>query len=316
MEKRKLGQSGLEIFPLVLGGNVFGWTVDEAASFKILDAYVAAGFNMIDTADVYSIWVPGHKGGESETILGKWLQRDANRSKVLIATKVGFPMGPDSKGLSKAYILRAVEDSLRRLRTDYIDLYQAHTDDPDTAQEETMEAFAQLIEKGKVRAAGASNYGAERLERALEIGVKKGHPVYRTMQPMYNLYDRADYEKNLEELCRASGLGVIPYYSLASGFLTGKYRSEGDLSKSPRGVRVKNYLTERGFRILRALDEVAARLESTPARVSLAWLAARPGITAPIASATNPAQLNDLIEGVRLELDRDSIEVLDRASAY
>ncbi len=315
MEKRKLGNSGLKVAPLALGGNVFGWTVDEPTAFTILDAFVGAGFNLIDTADTYSRWVTGNKGGESETMIGKWLKRSGNRNKVVIATKVGSEMGPLKKGLSKDYILRAVKDSLSRLQTDTIDLYQSHRDDPDTPLEETLEAYDQLIKEGKVRAIGASNYSAERLSEALRISRQQGYPAYQSLQPRYNLYDRADYERSLEPLCREKGLGVIAYYSLASGFLTGKYRSDQDLSKSIRGQGVKIYLNERGFRILKALDEVAARYHSTPASVALAWLIARPGITAPIASATNLEQLNDLIQATRLELDHASMELLNRASA-
>jgi aryl-alcohol dehydrogenase-like predicted oxidoreductase len=315
MEQRKLGNTGLEISPLALGGNVFGWTIDEPTSFRILDAFVAAGFNFVDTADVYAKWVPGNKGGESETIIGNWLKKSGKRSEVIVATKVGMEMAPDKKGLSAAYIFRAVEDSLRRLQTDHIDLYQAHKDDPDTPLEETLRAFAKLIKDGKAKAIGASNYSGPRLSQALEVSKKHGLPAYQTLQPDYNLYDRADYENNLEPICLANGLGVISYFSLASGFLTGKYRSEADLSKSQRGGRVKKYLNERGFRILKALDEVAVQYNSTPARVALAWLMARPSITAPIASATSLEQLKDLIEATKLQLDKSSIEALNRASA-
>lgn len=315
MKKRKLGNSGLEVSPLAFGGNVFGWTVNESMSFKLLDAFVASGFNLIDTADVYSRWVPGNKGGESETIIGKWLKRSGNRDRVIIATKVGMEMGPNKKGLSKRCILHAIEDSLKRLQTDYIDLYQSHTDDPETPLEETLEAYAQLIKQGKVRAIGASNYGAERLSQALQISRQHGYPSYQSLQPLYNLYDRADYETRLEPLCQEKGLGVISYFSLASGFLTGKYRSESDLSKSVRGQIVKKYLNNRGFRVLKALDQVTNQHNSTPVRVSLAWLIARPSITAPIASATSLEQLNDLIEATKLELDESSIELLNKASA-
>ncbi|HXN20766.1 MAG TPA: aldo/keto reductase [Candidatus Binatus sp.] len=315
MKRRKLGNTGFEILPLALGGNVFGWTIDELSSFKILDAFIAAGFNFVDTADVYAKWVPGNKGGESETIIGNWLKKSRKRSEVIVATKVGMEMAPDKKGLSAAYIFRAVEDSLKRLQTDYIDLYQAHKDDPETPLEETLGAFGKLMKEGKVRAIGASNYSGPRLLQALEVSEKHGLPGYRTMQPEYNLYDRAEYEKDLEAICVANGLGVIGYFSLASGFLTGKYRSEADLSKSQRGGRVKKYLNERGFRILKALDEVAAQYNSTPARVALAWLIARPSIAAPIASATNLGQLKDLIEATKLPLDQGSIEILNRASA-
>jgi aryl-alcohol dehydrogenase-like predicted oxidoreductase len=315
MNKRKLGRSGLVVAPLAFGGNVFGWTIDEPASFQLLDAFVASGFNLIDTADVYSKWVPGNKGGESETILGNWLKRKGNRGKVLIATKVGMEMGPNKKGLSRAHIMSSVEDSLRRLQTEYIDLYQAHQDDPNTPLEETLDTFAQLIQQGKVRAIGASNYNAERLSQALDVSERHGYPRYESLQPQYNLYDRADYEAKLAPLCLKEEVGVICYYSLASGFLTGKYRSEKDLAKSPRGQGIKKYLNERGFRILRALDDVAAKCHSTPARVALAWLIARPSITAPIASATNLEQLNDLIEATKLALDSSSIEILNQASA-
>jgi aryl-alcohol dehydrogenase-like predicted oxidoreductase len=315
MKKRKLGNSGLEVAPLALGGNVFGWTADEPMSLRLLDAFVAAGGNLIDTADVYSTWVPGNKGGESETVLGKWLKRGGNRGKVLIATKVGKEMGPDRKGLSKSYILRAAEDSLKRLQTDRIDLYQSHADDPETPLEETLEAFAQLIRQGKVRAIGASNYTADRLAQALDVSARLGYPSYQCLQPLYNLYDRADYETDLEPLCLEKGVAVIPFSSLASGFLTGKYRSEKDLANRSRGEFVKKYLNDRGFRILDALDRVAGRYHSVPAVVSLAWLIARPSVTAPIASATSLDQLTDLIEATKLALDPSSIELLDRSSA-
>src|SRR6266853_3362478 len=315
MNRRKLGNSGLEISPLVFGGNVFGWTVDESSSFKLLDAFLAAGFNSIDTADIYSKWVPGHTGGESETILGKWLKRSGNRDKVIIATKVGIEMGPEKKGLSKAYILRAVEVSLQRMQTDYIDLYQSHTDDADAPMEETLGVYAELIAQGKVRAIGASNYKADRLAAALEISRKTGLPRYESLQPNYNLCDRADYEAQLEPLCLKERIGVINYYPLASGFLSGKYRSESDVQNKPRARMLKKYVNERGFRILAALDQVAKKLNATPAGVSLAWLLARPSITAPIVSATTIEQLNDLIVSVELKLDRASIELLNHASA-
>jgi aryl-alcohol dehydrogenase-like predicted oxidoreductase len=314
MAKRKLGNSGLEVAPLAFGGNVFGWTADEPASFALLDAFVAAGFNLIDTADVYSRWVEGHSGGESETIIGKWLKRSGNRSKVVIATKVGKEMGPNSKGLSKSYILQAVEDSLRRLQTDFIDLYQSHADDPDTPLEETLEAYDLLIRQGKVRAIGASNYSARRLAQALEVSEKTGYPRYECLQPLFNLYDRVDYEKELEPLCRDNGLAVISYFSLASGFLTGKYRSKEDLSKSARGDMVKKYFNARGLRIIGALDTVAQQHHLTPAKVALAWLTAHPSITAPIASATNLEQLNELIEATTIELDASAIDLLNEAS--
>jgi aryl-alcohol dehydrogenase-like predicted oxidoreductase len=314
MKKRQLGRSGLEVAPLAFGGNVFGWTVDEPTSFSLLDAFVSAGLDFIDTADVYSTWVPGNHGGDSETIIGKWLKRSGDRERVIIATKVGMEMSPDKKGLARDYILRSAEDSLRRLQTDYIDLYQSHRDDPETPLEETLAAYAQLIEQGKVRAIGASNYSAERLTEALRVSAEQGLPRYESLQPLYNLFDRAEYEEKLEPICVKEEVGVISFFSLARGFLTGKYRSEDDLSKSVRGGGIKQYLNERGFRILQALDEVAARHDSTPARVALAWLIARPSITAPIASATSLEQLSDLVEATKLELDPASIELLNRAS--
>jgi aryl-alcohol dehydrogenase-like predicted oxidoreductase len=315
MEKRQLGKSGLQVAPLAFGGNVFGWTADEPTSFRLLDAFVAAGFNFIDTADLYSRWKPGNQGGESETIIGKWLRQRGNRDRVIIATKVGLDMGDGKKGLSASYIQRAADDSLARLQTDYIDLYQSHTDDTETPLEETLGAFAQLIEQGKVRAIGASNYSGKRLAEALEVSRKHGYPRYESLQPNYNLYDRAEYEADMEPVCLEHGVGVISYYSLASGFLTGKYRSEADLAKSPRGKGVQAYLNERGFRILRALDEVAGAYHSTPAQVALAWLIARPSITAPIASATSLEQLDDLIAAAHLQLDQPAIEKLNQASA-
>ncbi len=314
MKKRKLGKSSIEVAPLAFGGNVFGWTVDEPTAFRLLDGFVDAGFNLIDTADVYSVWVPGNHGGESETVIGNWLKRSGRRKDVIIATKVGNVMSPEKKGLSKPYILRAVEDSLRRLRTDSIDLYQSHVDDPATPIEETLEAYAELVRAGKVREIGASNFTAGRLTASLEVSKQRGYPSYVSLQPHYNLLERADYETNLEPVCLENGLGVIPYFALASGFLTGKYRSEADLSKSARGSRVQKYLDERGLRVLSALDEVAKRYGSTPGRVALAWLIARPSITAPIASATNLDQLKDLIAATELELDRGSVEILNRAS--
>ncbi|MFL6352621.1 MAG: aldo/keto reductase [Bryobacteraceae bacterium] len=314
MTRRKLGNSGLEVSPLAFGGNVFGWTVDETASFRLLDAFVDSGFNLVDTADVYSKWAPGNKGGESETIVGKWLKRSSKREKVTIATKLGMEMDPDKKGLSRRYIFRSVEDSLTRLQTDHIDLYQAHTDDSQTPLEETLQAFTELINQGKVRAIGASNYSAERLSEALKVSREQELARYESVQPLYNLYDRAEYEAKLEPLCEEKGLGVIPYFSLASGFLTGKYRSEADVSQSARAQMVKKYLNERGLRILAALDQVAKQYDSTPAQLSLAWLMARPTITAPIASATNLEQLNDLIQATELNLDHASIDLLNRAS--
>lgn len=315
MEKRKLGGSGLTIAPLALGGNVFGWTIDETTSFAVLDAFAEAGFNFIDTADVYSAWVPGNSGGESETIIGKWLQKSGKRDQIMIATKVGMEMGAGKKGLSKAYIVREVEESLRRLQTEYIDLYQSHRDDQETPLEETLSAYAQLLEQGKVRAIGASNYDAARLSEALQVGQDKGLPAYTTLQPEYNLYDRAGFESELQPLAEEKGIGVIPYFSLASGFLTGKYRSEADLGKSKRGQGIKKYLDERGMKILAALDEVAGNYNATPAQISLAWLLAQPTITAPIASATSVEQLHDLVAATRLNLDADAVAKLTAASA-
>ncbi len=316
MNLRKLGNSGLEVSSLAFGGNVFGWTVDEPASFRLLDAFVATGCNFIDTADVYSKWVPGNKGGESETILGNWLKRSGKRRQVVIATKVGMEMGPAQKGLSRSYILRAVEDSLRRLQTDYIDLYQSHVDDTSVPLAETLETYAELVKQGKVRAIGASNYKADRLGEALRTSKQHGFPAYQSLQPNYNLYDREEFESGPETVCRENGLGVIPYFPLASGFLTGKYRSEADLAASKRGQFVKKYLNDRGLKILRALDELSRELRSTPARISLAWLMARPSITAPIASATSLDQLNDLIGAAELRLDSASLNRLNQASAY
>lgn len=315
MDLRELGSSGLMVSPLCLGANVFGWTVEEAASFPILDAFVDSGLNFIDTADVYSKWVPGNTGGESETIIGKWLARGGKRSKIILATKVGMELSPEKKGLSRAYIFQAVEASLRRLQTDYIDLYQAHIDDPATPQEETLEAYSELVKQGKVRAIGASNFKSDRLAAALEISLGHGYPRYESLQPLYNLYDRSEYENDLETFCLDHEIGVIPFFSLASGFLTGKYRSEADLAKYPRGSRVQKYLNERGLKILAALDEVAATYGSTPGKVALAWMIARPSITAPIASATSVDQLNDLVSATNLKLDAASIDELNLASA-
>jgi aryl-alcohol dehydrogenase-like predicted oxidoreductase len=316
MNKRRLGNSGLEIAPLAFGGNVFGWTIDETTSFQLLDGFVEAGFDFIDTADLYSIWKPGNKGGESETIIGKWMKERGNRHQVLIATKLGFEIGPGKKGLSRQYMFSAVEDSLERLQTDYIDLYQAHKDDTETPLAETLAAFAELIEQGKVRAIGASNYTADRLGEALQISESQGLPRYQTLQPLYNLYDREPFEKELEPLCMKENIGVIPYYALASGFLTGKYRSEADKSKSARGEGTLKYLDDRGRRILNALDQVAAEKNSTAARVAIAWLLARPSIAAPIASATSLEQLKDLVQGAKLDLDHSSMELLNQASAW
>jgi len=312
MNKRKIGRSGLEVAPLALGGNVFGWTADEATSFQILDRFVADGFNLIDTADIYSKWAG--TPGISETVIGRWLKRSGKRSEVVLATKVGMEIAPDRHGLSRDYILSAVEDSLKRLQTDCIDLYQSHTDDPATPQEETQAAFAELVRQGKVRAIGASNFTAARLASAMEASERKGLPRYECLQPHYNLCERPKFEGDLERLCLEKHLGVIPYFSLAAGFLTGKYRSESDLAKSPRGQGVKKYLNDSGFRILAALDEIAAGCGVKPGQVALAWLMARPSITAPIASATSLGQLEELIAAARLQLDSEAIHRLNQAS--
>jgi aryl-alcohol dehydrogenase-like predicted oxidoreductase len=315
MEMREIGRSGIKVSRVCLGGNVFGWTADEQASFTVLDTFVAGGGNFIDTADVYSTWAPGHQGGESETVLGNWLKSRGNRAKIVIATKVGSDMGNGKKGLKATYIAQAVEDSLRRLQTDYIDLYQSHRDDETTPQEETLDAYAKLIKAGKVRAIGASNFTAARLKQALEVSRTNGLPRYECLQPEYNLYSREGYEAELEPLCRAEQLGVIGYFALASGFLSGKYRSEKDLDKSPRGEDMGQYMNERGFRILKALDEVSAEAKATPAQVAIAWEAARPSVTAPIVSATRLEQAQQIVGAMRLELSAAAIAKLDRASA-
>lgn len=316
MEKREIGTSGIKVQPFAFGGNVFGWTIDRQLSFDILDAFVDLGLDLIDTADVYSYWKPGNKGGESETIIGSWLKKSGKRDKVVIATKVGKPMGEGKKGLSRAYITQAVEDSLNRLQTDYIDLYQSHDDDKHTPLLETLETFTDLIKQGKVRAIGASNYSGARLAEAIKVSHDNGLAAYQCLQPEYNLYERSDYETELEPVCLANNIGVINYYALASGFLTGKYRSENDLGKSPRGQGIKKYLDNRGFRILAALDDVAAQYNTTPATVALAWLIARPGITAPIASATSVKQLKETAQAIDLNLGAYAIEHLNNASSY
>lgn len=316
MEQRALGKSNIKVAPLAFGGNVFGWSADKDMSHKLLDQFVVAGFNLIDTADVYSIWVPGHKGGESETIIGEWLSKRGGRDKVVIATKLGIPMAPDKKGLSKGYIATAVEDSLKRLKTDYIDLYQSHRDDPDTPVEETLEAYGKLVKAGKVREIGASNFEAPRLKASLEASAKHGYPRYQTIQPNYSLMERGSYEGDLEKLCRAETVSCIGYYSLASGFLSGKYRSEADLGKSAaRSSRVKGYLNDKGMKVLAALDDVAKRFSASPAQVSLAWLMAKPTVAAPIASATSPAQLSEIMKAATIKLDAAAVEQLDKASA-
>lgn len=311
---RALGSTGMKTPPLVFGGNVFGWTVDERTSHTLLDTFVDAGFNLIDTADVYSTWVTGHVGGESETIIGRWLAKRGKRDDVLIATKVGKPMGEGLSGLSAAYITDAVEASLRRLQTDYIDLYQAHAFDAATPLDETLAAFARLIEQGKVRAIGASNHTPAQLAAALAASDRLGLPRYATLQPLYNLYDRDAYEGDLATLCARENLGVISFYALASGFLTGKYRDKADIAGSARARSNEKYMNPRGMRILAALDQVAARYRVAPAQIAIAWLVAQPALTAPIASATSVAQLQDLINATRLVLDTDALGVLDHAS--
>jgi aryl-alcohol dehydrogenase-like predicted oxidoreductase len=314
MENRRLGQSSLQVSPIAFGCNVFGWTVDEKTSFALLDAWVGAGFNFLDTADVYSRWHNGNSGGESETIIGKWLKARGNREKVVLATKLGIEMAPGKKGLSRAYMQSAVEASLQRLQTDHIDLYQSHRDDPETSIEETLSAYADLIKQGKVREIGASNFSAERLAESLKISTDRGLPRYQSLQPHYNLVERTEFEGPLEELCLAEKVGVIGYYSLASGFLTGKYRSRADTEGRARGRGVEKYMTDHGFGVIKALEEVAARYEANPGQVALAWLIARPSVTAPIASATNLGQLAELVEAAEIDLDAESIQKIDAAS--
>ena len=316
MQLRSLGRSGLQVSPLCFGGNVLGWTVDEATAFSLLDAWLDAGFNFIDTADVYSRWVPGHAGGESETILGKWLQKSGKRSRVVLATKVGKDMGDGKKGLRPEYIRQAVEASLQRLQTDHIDLYQSHDDDASVPLSETLQAYAELIQAGKVRAIGASNHSAPRLLEALQTSAKLGLPRYESLQPLYNLYDRAVFEKDLEPLCVEQQVGVVNFYALAAGFLTGKYRTTADVGKSVRGQSTTDkYLNARGLRILAELGDVVDRYQATPAQVALAWQLAQPGITAPIASATSLAQLHELVGAAQLQLDDDALANLSEASA-
>lgn len=314
MELRRLGTSTLEVSPLALGGNVFGWTIDEARSFDVLDAYTAAGGNFIDTADVYSRWVPGHHGGESETILGRWMRARGNRGRVVIATKVGMEMGPDAKGLSRKHILGSVEASLARLQTDYIDLYISHQDDPTVAVEETLETYDALIQRGLVRAIGASNFSAERLQASLDAAAAGGLPAYVSLQPHYNLVERGSFEGPLARLCQTRGLGVTPYFPLAAGFLSGKYRSAADIARSARARMLGKYLDDRGLGVLAALDAASATLQATPAAIAIAWLLAQPGITAPIVSATSVAQLQTSLSGLALRLPREFLADLDRAS--
>lgn len=318
MQTNPLGRSGLSTAPIALGGNVFGWTADERTSFAVLDAFVEAGFNLIDTADVYSRWVPGHQGGESEAVIGRWLtarKGSGLRERIVLATKVGYPTDDPGKRLQPGWIRQAVDDSLRRLQTDRIDLYQAHMDDPDTPLEDTLGAFADLIQAGKVRAIGASNYSATRLQQALDTSARLNLPRYETLQPLYNLLDRREYEAQLQALCVREGLGVINFFGLARGFLTGKYRSEADVNRSPRGAGVKTaYFNERGWRVLAALDEMAARLKATPAQLALAWQMRQPGIAAPIASATSLAQWEELQGAAHLALSQADLHTLTEAS--
>lgn len=320
MQRRPLGKSGLETAPLVFGGNVFGWTIDKETSFQILDAFVDAGFNAIDTADVYSRWVPGNSGGESETIIGEWLKARGKRDDVLILTKVGSSMGQNGEDtrndLSAKWIETAVEDSLRRLQTDIIDLYQSHWMDKVTPTEETLRAYENLIQSGKVRAIGASNHDVPKLKEAAALSAEKGLPRYETLQPHYNLYSRSTFEGELQDYAVAQNLGVITYFSLESGFLSGKYKTEEDLRNASRGGALKDHFNERGVRILAVLDGIAQRLEATPAQVSLAWLLSRPGVTAPIVSATSLDQLSDTLKAATLEVPQDALDELTEASAY
>jgi aryl-alcohol dehydrogenase-like predicted oxidoreductase len=315
LQKRRLGQTDLSIAPLVLGGNVFGWTADEKTSFDLLDRFAGAGLNAIDTADAYSRWVPGHKGGESEAIIGSWMKTRGNRDKIVVITKVGSDMGQGKKDLSAAHIEKAVEASLKRLQTDAIDLYLSHWPDPATPYEETLGAYEKLLAAGKVRHIGASNLDAGQLRAALDVASLRGLPRYSVLQPEYNLYDRSSFDGPLHDLCAAEHIGVITYFALAKGFLSGKYRSEADLGKSERGGGVKGYLNARGMRILAALDTVAARHSAKQAEVALAWVMARPGITAPIASATTPDQMESLVRAASLKLGAEDIAALDKASA-
>jgi aryl-alcohol dehydrogenase-like predicted oxidoreductase len=315
MNKRKLGLTGLEIAPMVLGGNVFGWTVDEKTSFALLDAFVDAGLNAVDTADVYSAWVPGNSGGESETILGKWFQKSGKRDRVVLITKVGSSLGPGQKGLSERWITQAVEGSLKRLQTDHIDLYLSHWPDAEVPYEETLAAFEKLRQAGKIRAVGASNLDAAQLAESLAVARTKKLPRYDVLQPEYNLYARNKFEGALRDLTVRENVGVITYYSLASGFLTGKYRSASDLGQSARGAGIGKYLDDKGFRLLTALDQVAAQTGATAAEAALAWILAKPGVTAPIASATNQRQLDSLVKATGLVLSAEQVAQLDRAGS-
>jgi aryl-alcohol dehydrogenase-like predicted oxidoreductase len=315
MQTRRLGRTDLAIAPLVLGGNVFGWTADKKTSFAVMDRFAGAGLNAIDTADVYSAWAPGNSGGESETIMGEWMKARGNRGRMIVITKVGSPMGQGKEGLSARYIEEAVEASLKRLETDVIDLYLSHWPDMATPVEETLGAYQRLIEQGKIRWCGASNLNVALLEASLAAAKAKGLPRYEALQPEYNLADRSGFENGLADLCQREEIGVITYFSLAKGFLSGKYRAEADLAKSPRGGGVKAYLNPRGFRILDALEAVATRNKAKPAEVALAWIIAKPGVTAPIASATSVEQLDSLVRATELTLSSDDMAALDKASA-
>jgi len=315
MDRRKFGSTGFDVAPLAFGGNVFGWTADEPTSFRLLDAFVAAGFNLIDTADSYSRWAPGHRGGESESIIGRWIAQRGRHDDVVIATKVGSDMGLGYKCLRADYIVQAAEQSLRRLQVDALDLYQSHWDDDKTTFDETLEAYTRLMKQGKVKAIGASNLTAERLAQALATSRQHGYPRYATLQPHYNLYERASFEGPLEDLCEREHIGVITYFSLGAGFLTGKYRTDADFAKSPRGAGMQKFMNPRGMRILAALEEVAQRSNATMAQIALAWLMHRSSVTAPIASATSVAQLDELMAAARLPLDADAIDALNQASA-
>ncbi len=315
MQKRPLGRTGLSIAPLVFGGNVFGWTADKKTSFDLLDRFVDAGLNAIDTADVYSRWVPGNSGGESETIIGEWIKSRNARDKVVVITKVGGDMGQGKKDLSPAYIAKAVEASLKRLQVESIDVYLSHWPDPETPYEETLSAYDTLLKAGKIKSIGGSNLDANQLRAALDVAKTNGLPRYDVLQPEYNLYGRASFDGKLRDLCIAEEIGVISYFALARGFLSGKYRSEADLAQSQRGSGVKDYLNPRGYRILDALDAVAARHGAKQAEVAIAWIIARDGVTAPISSATSLQQLESLIKAAALKLDASDIAELDKASA-
>ncbi len=317
MNHRRIGRSDLHTAPLILGTNVFRHTVDDKTAFSIMDTFTEDGFNTIDTANSYTMWAPGNKGGESEEVIGSWLHERKNRKDVIIATKVGWEITPERKGLTRDQIITEVEGSLRRLKTDYIDLYQSHRDDPDTPQEETLAAYSELVQQGKVRYIGASNYTAERLDEALHISEAKNYPRYECLQPLYNLYDREEYEQQLEPFCVREELGVIPYFSIARGFLTGKYRRDEDTNKSVRGNTVRDkYYNDRGWKILAALDDTAEKYDATPVQIALAWLMARPSITAPISSATSAEQMKELTHSANINLDKETLEYLDMESDW